>query len=332
MIYKFPIVIGLLLMALLTGCIEKVKTGEEMIGDYLGLEPPEGAAEIFTPGIVSTGLNERDLTISPDGNEILYSVMAADRGVIIEVKREDGVWGHPAIAPFSGLYSDLEPCIAPDGSKLYFASKRPIESGGEEKDYDIWVCERTSGGWGEPVNLGAPINTPGNEFYPSVTSDGTIYFTAVYDGRGNADDIYRARMVNGVFDSVEILPEVINTMSYEYNAFIAPDESYLIYTAYGREGSLGRGDLFINYRFNDDSWSQPIPLGEGVNSSSHDFCPFVTRDGKCLFFTSNRSSLDLARLAPLTYEMLVSVLRGPGNGQQDIYWINAAFIDSLRPQ
>ncbi len=323
--------IGLVLILLTAGCIEKVHTADEIVGDYLGCSVPTDMPEIFAPGLVSTGLNERDMTFSPDGNELFYSLMCGRQGVLIHVVREDGFWGRPAIASFSGKYSDLEPCISPDGSKLFFASQRP-KDGTDAKDYDIWVCHKEVGEWGEPINLGAPVNTAGNEFYPSLTNDGTLYFTAVYEGRNNADDIYRSRLVDGIYAEVEMLPDVVNSMSYEYNAFIAPDESYLLYTAHGRDGSLGGGDIFINFRNEDDSWSAPVNLGNAVNTAYPDYCPFVTRDGKYLYFTSSRLQIETRSIPDITYESLRRKLNGSGNGGQDIYWISAEFLENLRPQ
>lgn len=328
--WKLCTVSLLLVVVLSNGCIEKVKTGDEITGDYLGQKPPDGA-EVFAPGLICTGLNERDFTISPDGNEIFFTLLNGRSGTIIRVGRVDGEWDRPEIASFSGRYSDLEASISPDGEKLYFASNRPLE-GDEPKDYDIWVCDREDGEWGEPYNIGAPVNTKFDEFYPSVTSEGTLYFTAVYDGRDNADDVYRAGVENGKYTDAEMLPEQINTMSYEYNAFIAPDESYIIYTAYGRDDAQGRGDMYINFRESDGTWSPAVNLGDIANSPAHDYCPFVTRDNQYLFFTSAHSTVSMDDIGEKTYDNLRRALNASGNGEQDIYWMDAGFIRQLKPR
>ncbi|MEZ5358449.1 MAG: hypothetical protein R3F48_06415 [Candidatus Zixiibacteriota bacterium] len=324
---KLTSVATLCVILLTAGCIEKVQTGEELTGDYLGQKPPTEAT-LFAPGIVSTGFSERDFAITPDGNEIFYTLMWGNQGVILRVVREDGMWGEPEVAPFSGKYSDLEPFISPDGSKLYFVSTRPLE-GTEEKDCDIWICDRIDDEWGEPYNIGEPVSTDKNEFFPSVTNSGTLYFTAVYDGRENRDDLYRAEFKNGAYEKPVLLPEEINTLNYEYNQFIAPDESYLIYSAYGREGEQGRGDMYINFRDTEGNWSKAINLGDAVNSPLHEYCPYVTRDGKYLFFTSARTTVSLDSLPEVTYDNLRRALNAPGNGSQDVYWIDASFIKSL---
>ena len=73
---------------------------------------------------------------------------------------------------------DLEPFITYDGLRLYFASNRPLSKKDlEPKDFDIWYTDRSckSCQWSEPVNIGLPINTSGDEFYPSVTKKNNLY-------------------------------------------------------------------------------------------------------------------------------------------------------------
>ncbi|MGI8919885.1 MAG: hypothetical protein ACR2H6_14935 [Pyrinomonadaceae bacterium] len=62
---------------------------------------------------------------------------------------------NPEVVPFSGLYSDFDPFVTPDGSKLFFVSDRPVANG-RRGNADIWVMNKTAAGWGEPRNLGAP--------------------------------------------------------------------------------------------------------------------------------------------------------------------------------
>src|SRR5690606_35784988 len=79
----------------------------------------------------------------------------------------------------------------------------------------------------------------------------------------------------------------INTKNYEADAFIAPDESYLIFCAKRKEG-YGMGDLYISFKNKDGKWSEAKNMGKSINSEHHELCPFVTKDGKYVFFTSNK--------------------------------------------
>jgi len=295
-------------------------------GDYLGQPPPGGKAELFAPGIISTGMSDRDIAVSPDLDEIYYSVLEGPHYTIVCLKKDKGLWAKQTVAPFSGQYNDCEPQFSPDGRRLYFCSTRPVEGKGEPKDYDIWYVERTGSDWGEPINPGSPLNTEKNEFYPSITSDGTIYFTS-YEM-----NICRSRYVEGKYKPPEILGDKINTPRGEYNSYIAPDESYLIFTSHGWDGGVGRGDLFICFRQNEDTWTKASNLGPGVNSSAVDMCPTVSPDGKYLFFSSMRKPEVFDPEPVRSYDELLQSSRMPQNGKMDIYWVDAKIIQDIKQE
>jgi len=177
---------GLLLLGVAGGCIVRKEAPELGIaGEYFGQTPPGAIPELFGPNIVSTGLNERDAAYSPDGTEFYYTIWLPMRsGVIMVMERHENRWSQPEVASFSGFYSDLEPFVSNDGRRLFFVSNRPVEAGGAPKDYDIWYVDRTDSGWTAPLNLGAPINTEANEFYPTRRLRGVGGHLSVAIGRG----------------------------------------------------------------------------------------------------------------------------------------------------
>jgi hypothetical protein len=328
-------VLLLLLVAGLCGCASDgfpVLTGE-----YLGQTPPGDTAEVFAPGIISTGLYTRDVAITPDGKEFYFSVVLGnhDYFAIMVSKLVDGQWTEPAIAPFSGQYKDLEPAISPDGQQFFFFSYRPREAGGEvREDSDIWVMDRLADGWGEPRNLGAPINTDTSEFFPSVTVDGTLYFTR--DGENRSSHIYSALRVKGgggEYAEPVRLGAGVNADTAQYNSFVAPDESYLIFAAYGAADSRGGSDYYISFRNDDDSWTGPINMGDSINTAGAlEYSPYVTPDGKYFFFMAARGRFaDGFETPPETVNDLLGILAEPRNGLPDIYWIDAGFIQTLKP-
>ena len=185
-----------------------------LTGPYLGQVPPGDNPELFAPGIVTTGMYTRDLTMTPDGSEIYFCrVVGPYTYTAIMVTRiENGRWTRPEVAPFSANPGtmDLEPFISPDGQKFFFLSTRPDTANGEsEGDQDIWVMDRTGDGWSEPYNLGAPVNSEGAEFFPSVTIDGTIYFSRAEKG-SRIHHIYRSRYVDGKYMAPDKLPRSSN--------------------------------------------------------------------------------------------------------------------------
>ena len=75
---------------------------------------------------------------------------------------------------------------------------------------------------------------------------------------------------------------------------------------------------------------KPINMGSPINSEATDFCPSVTPDGHYFFFASNRNSHAPYSSPPITYEEKIQILKNPGNGNYDIYWVDAKIIDALR--
>jgi len=120
---------------------------------------PGASPAVMAPGWISRGLDERDGCFTPDGRTFYYSVWTGGFGTILMTRLEKDGWSVPEVAPFSGVYSDVEPFVAPDGDRIFFASNRPLKSGESVKDYDIWMIERNSEGWSEPKNLKEPVNT-----------------------------------------------------------------------------------------------------------------------------------------------------------------------------
>ena len=252
------------------------------------LSEPMVSQQLLDTQINTTGY-ERDLAISPDGREVFFTRQGTDwkeQTIWQLTKQADGSWSGAKPAPFSGVYRDLEPFFAPDGKRLYFASARP-KPDREGTDVDIWMVERLAGGWSEPIHLGPTINSEKDEYYPSVTRDGHLYFTSEREGGPGKEDIYRAEYFNGSWLTARPLDTGVNSAYYEFNAYVSPDESLLIFTSYGRWDDTGRGDLYISKRNTDGSWS-PAKNLKAANSTDLDYCPFVSPDGKTLYYTSEK--------------------------------------------
>ncbi|MCV9386946.1 hypothetical protein [Reichenbachiella ulvae] len=249
----------------------------------------------FLENRVSEFPKVRDLALTQDGAEAYFTIQSPLEEVsqIVRVTKENGSWGEAVLMPFSGKYKDLEPFVSPDQKRLYFVSNRPLDGMGEPKDFDIWYVERKNkkSAWSSPVNLGAPINTEYGEFYPSLAKNGNLYFTRDSPETKGKDDVFFAEWKDENYQTPISLDTTINSQGYEYNAFIAPDESYLIFGAYQRGDGYGSGDLYISYR-KDGQWQLAENLGEKVNSAQMDYCPFVDPKTGKLYFTSRRSMVE----------------------------------------
>lgn len=269
---------------------------------YLGQTPPGATPVMFAPGIVSTNAHEYSFTVRKDGKEIFFTRHENNYSFIYWVRVENGKWLQSEVTPFSGRWSDYDQMLSPDGNTLYFVSDRPRL----KTPYigDIYFVQRTKNGWSDAKSVGAPVNTEGNEACPSITSEGTLYWHGVYpQGKGRSDIYFSRQTINGFSIPVNCGPGV-NTEFGESNAFVDPEERYIIFGS-RRPGGLGGGDLYISIKRKDGSWGGAIHLKSPVNSPASEYCPSVSVDGKYLFFTR----------------------RGQEGG--DIFWADASFIQDL---
>ncbi|RAK22626.1 WD40 repeat protein [Flavobacterium aquaticum] len=239
--------------------------------------------------------NVRDFTISKNQDEIYFSIQSPteDRAVIAVTKKKKNKWQEPEMTSFSGKFRNIEPFLSPDGLRLYFASNRPIdETTTKAKDYDIWYVERKDlkSDWSKPINIGATVNSAKDEFYPCVTTNGNLYFTSDAIKTLGKDDILVCKWDGKQYTEPENLGMNINSTGYEFNAFVSPNEEFIIYTCYGRPDGLGSGDLYISYKNNKGNWDEPKNLGEKINSKQMDYCPFYDAYTQTLYFTSKRTS------------------------------------------
>lgn len=266
--------------------------------------------------------NIRDFTLSASGNEVYFTVQSPleELGAIACMKKKASRWSAPELVNFTGRWRDIEPFLTQDGLRLYFSSNRPLnDTTKSEKDYDIWYVERkdTHSNWSSPVNLGAPVNSERDEFYPSLALNGNLYFTSERADSKGKDDIYVSKRQGDSYAIPYSVDTTVNTAGYEFNSFISPDDSFLLYTGYARKEGLGSGDLYISFRSSDGYWLPSVSLGEGVNSKQMDYCPFVDTKTGTLYFTSRRSLLPNRSYASLKeFEAAVSQYE---NGFSRIY-------------
>lgn len=285
------------------------------------LPSPEGVAILFGNDEVSDGFGNRDMAISPAGDEFFYTMQQGEQLSVIlhSVKRGNG-WTTPEVASFSGKFSDLEPAFSPDGNRLYFVSRRP-ENDEPKKDYDIWYVSRNAKGWSAPERLPAPVNSAGNEYYPSVTRTGDIYFTLDV-GESKEDIVVCKKRSDGSYAAPVSLPPAINSAGYEFNAYVDPDDTMILFTAHNRPGGFGNGDIFISRKNSSNEWMNAVNAGPLINSPRLDYCPFISPDKKFLFFTSNITTISQPFEKTATARELKKSLLKAGNGLDDIYWID----------
>lgn len=317
------LILSVLIVALLLSC-KNNETQKEETARTEALKERKDNVQPFAEHIFSQYDNVRDFTINTDETEAYFSLQSPRReiSVIMKIEKEDNKWEAPEISSFSGRYTDLEPFLSPDNLKLYFVSNRPVSKDDiNTKDMDIWYVERASktDTWSEPKNIGAPINTDGDEFYPAVASSGNLYFTTIKKELESADDIFVSKLENNTYTEPQLLGEGVNTKGAEYNAFIAPDESYIIFGGWRRPDGIGVGDLYISKNI-DNEWTTAENLGANINSKQTDFCPFVNNG--TLYFTSQRSNVTPKDSGFTNTAELLSEIHRYDNGASRIYQVD----------
>ena len=153
------------------------------------------------PEAIASGLNtaydEGACCFAPDGREMYLTQCVTDASAprfaqIVTSSRSDAAWGKPNPLELTKdtLSTYAHPAVSPDGEWLYFVSDMPGGVGG----YDIWRVRITAAGLGGVENLGEPINTPGDEMFPTFRPNGDLYFSSNgHVGMGGLD-IYIAKV------------------------------------------------------------------------------------------------------------------------------------------
>jgi len=284
---------------------------------YLGQEPPDTVARVFAPGLIDNGEWAGCSGFLDEGRVFVYSEMRGSTDWRFKqtyvMYLRDGAWTQPEIAPFSG-HMPYNFTVGPGGKTIYFTTlKSPDKTTSQLLEQsNIWAVSYTGDGWTEPVMLGLSINTDDHyENYPTVANDGTVYYMSRRDNTLGKTDIYRSRNDDGRYAEAENIGTPINSPESDQDPFVAPDGSYLITCLTGRDDSVGSYDLYVSFAIEDGSWSEPVNLGAEINTKDAEFRPYVSQDGKYLFFTA---------LAP------------EGETGSRIYWVSAVLIEELHPQ
>jgi Tol biopolymer transport system component len=272
--------------------------------NYFGQTLPDTIPSIFAPGIICVDNRfEARGAFSPDGRSFYFTTTNSDftSQKILYCEYLNNRWTNPDTVSFSKTFNNHEPFISSDGQKLYFTSDRDKQT--KENTRDLFFVNKLKTGWSEPFKLDTPINSGYTEYFFSQSKTGTTYFASNRPGGNAVFDIYFIKPDSGKYVKLNNIGKIVNS-GYSADPCIAPDESFLIFTS-ARKVDADNVDLYISYN-EKGIWSEPVNMGNLINTNANEYSPFLSPDGNYLFF-----------------------VRHDGK-QGDIYWVNARIIDKFK--
>ena len=252
--------------------------------------------ELVAKGIVSSEFTEIRLAASPDGQTLLWG--STDRpggpgGWNIWMSRRSGTtWSAPVPAPFDSDANDFDPAFTADGKLVYFFSNRPGGAGGD----DIYRVAVTGETFGDVEHLGPEINTPGDEWAPSPSPDGSSLLFA--SNRPKAKhDLYMARVQGAGFAKAEPLAGAINTPNAdEFDATFLADGTSIVF-ARSTDVEHDPIQLYVATR-GANGYDAGTPLPASVNvAGGYTLGPAIDlHDRSVLYFSSTRPEVGAGKL------------------------------------
>lgn len=302
-IIKFSVLVSVLFLGACKTEKSKTREDESLTEDsfYLGQKPPGLTPEVFAPGIVSiNGRLESTISFSPDLKELYFDAKKEDEASQIYVtKLVNDTWTPIKKANLTrgNKKEEMHPFVSPNGKRVYFTAFDSIFS-----DERIWYVNRFENSWSDAIKLDSPINDD-MVFFPNYAKKSGLYYFNLTNFK-----TYYAPHKNGKF----IEPQVVG-IDMGHHAFISPDNDYLLVTARNiEEESRKDNDIYVYFKNQDGAWSNPINLGNTINTSFNEKTPSISPDGKYLFYGRDE--------------------RDTEPGWANIYWVSTEVIEKLKPK
>ena len=271
--------------------------------------------ELVGPDVLSTGQVFRG-SFTPDGRTLFFfkkTGSGEDYRIYSSTLAPAG-WTTPTVVTLGGDFSDLYPSISRDGRRIVFSSYRPVPGvQGVKPNAHLWYADRTNEGWGAPVFM-ARSSTPGHyHSWVEFGWDGAIYFRRTTPDWTSTETM-RVRWSGSEYSTPEPYADAERWKGWRADVRIAggspgPEGTLVFLDVATRNPRTGGGasDIWVS-RKRGDTWTEPAPLGAGINSDGYDVFPFVSPDGRDLYFVRDLATFHRIPLA----EALASVAAGPG--------------------
>lgn len=225
-------------------------------------------------------------TLADKSPDVYKKINECENGKIL-IKNEERVFIDNIGKEINSLYDEYGPVITADESVLMFTSKRPLtETQRPEKGEffeNIYFSARKNKRWNNAENSGKPLNSDYHNAVKAISNDGQKLI--VYRG-DNGGDLFIAKANGDTWSKPERLPKQINTMYHEASASFSYDGKSIYYVS-DKPGGLGGHDIYTSSIDAKGRWSEPVNLGNIVNTPYEEISVFAHPDGKTLYFSSN---------------------------------------------
>lgn len=231
-------------------------------------------------------------SLDPQGQTLYFTQVAQDASRIMLMQ---GTLSEGKVIAISQLKIDdrlvdgTDIHLSPDGNKLLYVARQPFGQSSPRNDYNVYVSNKTAAGWSTPQPLPAAINSSADEFHPSLSARGDIYFARRI--KDDNLDIFVSRLVDGTYQPATRFGDEINSGILEGDVFVSADERVMLFARMKGDDSLGMTDLYVSYN-QAGKWTEAQNMGSKVNSVGIDGSPFISRDNQWLYFTSSRDASD----------------------------------------
>ena len=247
-------------------------------GPYLGQIPPGSTAQVFAPGLICNTRRPWEAfgTFSADGNTFCFQRVS---GIFITENTNQGWTAPERIKSIpANMYSPWSACLSPDANSIFFT-----RAAGPVSKCNLYRCNRTARGWSTPQQLGPPLSSQSHEVTCSLAANNSIYFGS--RRKYERIWIWFAPFVDNTWPRTDRISLNHPTAG---DPGIAPDESFMVFTAINLPGGYGHRDIYLSLRLPDGTWSKPRNLGHRINTAYIEHGPRISPDKKYLFF--NRSN------------------------------------------
>lgn len=263
------------LLITFTPCISLAQSAFELAN-------PTDSPQLFYPEQVSRNGLQWNNSFTRDGREIFYTIQGKSRAYLVTQQFDGKKYGTVEPIPFDSAYLYSDVMVNETGDQIWFMATipHPITS---KTDFNLWQSRLENEHWSQPVIVSEASSGEGNEGYPCPTKSGNLYFSVARDGSRNSD--IHVTLPGETISKA--LPAPIQTDKFEGDAFVDPNERFMIFAAFDKPDSQGFSDLYISFS-GGNGWTEPKNMG--INSPGYDGSPFVSHDDKYLIFTSSRNS------------------------------------------